>query len=128
MKEIVIENGNALAFVGDAIYGLLVKEHFIRLGFHKPNVLQRKTVQFVSATAQARLLRTLIEQQFFTEDEMEIIMRGRNAKSESVAKNADIIDYRMSTAFEALFGYLYLYHHHDRMHTLFKTIIELKGE
>lgn len=128
MKEIVLENPNALAFIGDAVYGLLVKEHFVRKGFHRPNVLQNKTVAFVSAQAQAKILRKLLEANFFNETEKDIIMRGRNAKSESVAKNADIIDYRMATGLEALFGYLHLYHHHDRLQTLFNKIINDQKE
>lgn len=122
MKEIVLENGNTLAFIGDAIYSLLVREHFIRLGFHKPNILQQKSVQFVSAKAQADILRRLLSENEFNEMELEIIYRGRNAKSDSVAKNADIIDYRMATGLEALFGYLYLYHHNDRLNELFDKI------
>lgn len=122
MKEIVLENGNTLAFIGDAIYSLLVREHFIRLGFHKPNILQQKSVQFVSAKAQADILRRLLSENEFSEIELEIIHRGRNAKSDSVAKNADIIDYRMATGLEALFGYLYLYHHNDRLNELFEKI------
>lgn len=122
MKEIVLENGNTLAFIGDAIYSLLVREHFIRLGFHKPNILQQKSIQFVSAKAQAEILRKLIAENEFDEMELEIIHRGRNAKSDSVAKNADIIDYRMATGLEALFGYLYLYHHNERISELFDKI------
>lgn len=122
MKEIVMENGNALAFIGDAIYSLLVREYFIRLGFHKPNVLQKKSVKFVSASGQATILRLLLAEDYFNEMELEIIYRGRNAKSDSVAKNADIIDYRMATGLEALFGYLYLYHHQERLHEIFEKI------
>lgn len=122
MKEIVLENGNTLAFIGDAIYSLLVREHFIRLGFHKPNILQQKSIQFVSAKAQAEILRKLIAENELDEMELEIIHRGRNAKSDSVAKNADIIDYRMATGLEALFGYLYLYHHNERINELFDKI------
>ncbi len=125
MKEIVLENGNTLAFIGDAIYSLLVREHFIRLGFHKPNILQQKSVQFVSAKAQAEILRKLLSENEFNEIELEIIHRGRNAKSDSVAKNADIIDYRMATGLEALFGYLYLYHHNERINELFEKIKEI---
>ncbi len=125
MKEIVLENGNTLAFIGDAIYSLLVREHFIRLGFHKPNILQQKSVQFVSAKAQAEILRKLLAENKFSETELEIIHRGRNAKSDSVAKNADIIDYRMATGLEALFGYLYLYHHNERINELFEKIKEI---
>lgn len=122
MAEVVLENGNALAFVGDAVYSLLVREHFLRLGYHKPNVLQKKTVNFVSAKAQAKVLRTLMSEQYFSEMELEIIHRGRNAKSDSVAKNADIISYRLSTGFEALIGYLYLYGHKERLTQLWDKI------
>lgn len=122
MREVVLENGNALAFVGDAVYSLLVREHFLRLGYHKPNVLQKKTVNFVSAKAQAKVLRILMSEQYFSEMELEIIHRGRNAKSDSVAKNADIISYRLSTGFEALIGYLYLYGHKERLAQLWDKI------
>lgn len=124
MKEIVLENGNTLAFIGDAIYGLLVKEYFVRQGYHKPNVLQQKSVPYLSASGQAKIVQSLIEKSVFTEVEYEIFLRGRNAKSESIAKNADVIDYRLATGLEAVFGYLYLYKYENRIVELLDLILK----
>ncbi|MFD2369478.1 Mini-ribonuclease 3 [Brevibacillus sp. GCM10020057] len=99
-------NPLVLAFLGDATYAHCVRYHLIAKGLVKPNQLHKEANRYVSAKAQANILLTLLPT--LAEDEVSVVKRGRNAKSGSTAKNADIIDYRHATAFEALIGYLYL--------------------
>lgn len=95
-----------LAFVGDAVYTLFVRENLVFLKDDKGDVLNRKASETVCATAQAELADKLIP--MLTEDELYAYKRGRNAKKATHAKHADIHDYVKSTGLEALLGYLYL--------------------
>ncbi|UFJ40634.1 ribonuclease III [Brevibacillus humidisoli] len=106
-------NPLVLAYLGDATYAHCVRYHLIARGMVKPNLLHKETTRYVSARAQANILLSLIPH--LTEEEMAVVKRGRNAKSGSVAKNADIVDYRHATAFEALVGYLYLMEREERL-------------
>ena len=102
-------NGLALAYMGDGIYEVYVRNHVMQKGLTKPNQLHATATKFVSAKAQARLMQQMLEQEsFLNEEELEIYKRGRNSKSHTVAKNADVGTYRIATGFEALMGYLYL--------------------
>lgn len=120
--EVVPYNGTTLAYIGDAIMSLKVREMLILQGYQKPNVLQQKSIAWVSAKAQAHFLIKLQEQDFFNEDEQKIILRGRNTKSSSIAKNASVSTYRMSTGLEAVWGYLYLTKRWERLEELWETI------
>lgn len=101
-------NGIALAYLGDGVYEVFVREHLLELGVSKPNQLQRQAVQFVSAKAQASLIEQMQAEQILTAAELAVYHRGRNAKSYTKAKHTEVITYRMSTGFEAVFGYLKL--------------------
>jgi ribonuclease-3 family protein len=78
--------------------------HLLEKGVTRPNQLQKQAVQFVSAKAQADMIDTLAQQELLTSKELDVYHRGRNAKSYTKAKHTDVITYRMSTGFEALFG------------------------
>ncbi|MDD4767519.1 MAG: ribonuclease III domain-containing protein [Desulfotomaculaceae bacterium] len=95
-----------LAYVGDAVYELAVREHLIGVGLVKVNKLHSETVKYVNAGAQAKALHAL--EGMFTEEEAAIVRRGRNARSPHTPRNAGMIEYRRSTALECLIGYLYL--------------------
>lgn len=101
-------NGLALAYMGDAVYEQHIRLYLLQLGKTKPNQLQKKATEFVSAKGQAKVLNTLLERNFLTEEEMAVYKRGRNAKSYSLPKNTDAATYNLSSAFEAVIGYLYL--------------------
>lgn len=120
--EIVPYNGLSLAFLGDADMSLKVRTMLVKRGIQKPNRLQQESIKWVSAKAQARFLRILSEENFFTQEEQEIILRGRNAKSETKAKNCDVMTYRLSTAFEAVWGYLYISEKLDRLEELWQAV------
>ncbi|CAJ1004513.1 MULTISPECIES: Mini-ribonuclease 3 [Brevibacillus] len=106
-------NPLVLAFLGDATYAHCVRYHLIAKGLVKPHQLHKAANRYVSARAQAAILHALLPS--LSEEEQAVVRRGRNAKSGSSAKNADIIDYRHATAFEALIGYLYLCGREERV-------------
>ncbi|MBM7542877.1 Mini-ribonuclease 3 [Amphibacillus cookii] len=120
----------ALAYMGDALYEVHVREHLIKSGQAKVNALHRQAVQFVSAKAQARVLRFWLETAYLDEQEEGVVRRGRNAKSGTVPKNTDVMTYRYSTAFEALLGFHYFSDQSARLYELMNTAIDLieKGE
>lgn len=108
-------NGSTLAFVGDAVLSLLVREHLVQLGLTKAKDLQEASVAYVSAKAQAKFVTTLIEAKQLSDEELTIYRRGRNHRSDSIAKNADVITYRQATGFEALIGYWHLTQNEARL-------------
>lgn len=117
-------NPLALAYLGDAIYEVYVRQHVLTLPNHRPHILHRRSSNYVSAKAQARALHALMPE--LTESETDVVKRGRNAKSGTAPKNAEMIDYRHSTAFECLIGYLYYRKDEERlawvMHTALQAI------
>ena len=117
-------NGSTLAFVGDAILSLYVREYLVKIGITKTKELQNRSILFVSANAQAKFIQSLIAENFLSESEVKIFLRGRNHKSDNKAKNADIITYRQSTGFEALLGYLYLTENHIRLNEIWNKMIQ----
>lgn len=113
IRDPKMTNPLVLAFLGDATYAHCVRYHLIARGVAKPHQLHKEANRYVSAKAQANILLSLMSA--LTEEEVGVVKRGRNAKSGSTAKNADIIDYRHATAFEALIGYLYLNGQEERI-------------
>lgn len=112
------ESGNVLAFVGDAVLSLQVREYLIELGHSRLNRMQEASTLFVSAKSQANFMNYLLENNLINEDEMIYYKRGRNAKSKTMAKNANMLEYRIATGFEAFWGYLYLSKQEDRLDEL----------
>lgn len=117
-------NPLVLAFIGDAVYEVFVRTYLINANremlVHKLHI---EAVTFVKAHAQSELVKKLAEE--LGEDEMSIYRRGRNAKSGSVPKNADVQEYRAATGFEALFGFLYLTGQNERLEYLFSRVVEI---
>lgn len=108
-------NGIALAYLGDAVYEVYIRQHLLSLGMSKPNRLQKKATHYVSAKAQAALIALMEADDLLDEEEWSFFKRGRNANSYTHAKNTSVLTYRQSTGFEALFGYLYLAGKKDRV-------------
>lgn len=121
-------NALALAYMGDAVYEQSIREHLLRSGRVKPNILHRQSTTFVSAKAQAMVLKRLTEEGFLTEAELAVMRRGRNAKSGSVPKNTDVQTYNFSTAFEAVLGWLYLKEYQERVDEVISYSIEIVEE
>ena len=119
-------NGSMLAFVGDAYYDLKVREMLIRRGINKSKKFHQLAVFYVSAKAQSKILQQLIDEDYLTDEELDIVRRGRNVNSGSVPKNTDVMIYRQSTAFEAMIGFLYLTERFDRLDTVVSYCIEIR--
>ena len=102
-----------LAYIGDAIYDLVIRTIVVERGNKSANNLHKKAVTYVNARVQARMIDALESE--LTEEETAVYHRGRNAKSYTAAKNASVIEYRKATGFEALIGYLYLQGQQERM-------------
>lgn len=101
-------NIQVLALLGDAIYSLYIREELIKQGINNIEKLQKKQVEYVSAKGETRILNHLIDNNILTEEELDIVKRGRNYKNNSHPKNTDIITYKLSTGFESLLGDLYI--------------------
>ncbi|KPU26545.1 Mini-ribonuclease 3 [Caloranaerobacter sp. TR13] len=115
-----------LAYIGDAIYELLIRTYLLSKKNISVNELHKEAIRYVKAKAQANIVHNL--QDKFTEEEWSVIKRGRNAKSGSAPKNADLIDYRYATGFEALLGFLYLIGDDERIQEIFDMIISMYAE
>ena len=105
------------------MYELYIREHVISNSHEQVNKLHKKTVKYVSAKAQAKIVDTLID--VLTQEEKDIIRRGRNAEANTIPKNTDVITYKIATGFEALIGYLYLAKQQDRLNELINKSIEV---
>ncbi|MBR4164035.1 MAG: Mini-ribonuclease 3, partial [Solobacterium sp.] len=114
--------GRTLAYLGDAVWSLLVREYWVKKGEGDGNRLQQKTIAYVSAKAQAFFYQKLHEEGFFSEEEEEIFRRGRNAHSGVVPHNTDVGTYRISTGFEALIGALYLVQNEERIRQIWDKV------
>ena len=111
------------AYMGDAVYEKFIREHVIRQGLCKNGLLHKKSIKYVSAKAQAKIVKSLEE--FLTDEEKDIVRRGRNANPHSTAKNADIIEYKYATGFEALIGWLYLNEEEERLYEILNICVEI---
>ena len=104
----------ALAYLGDAIYEFHIREYLISQNIVKVKQLQEESIKYVSAIKQSEYLKGMIENNFFTEEELDIIYRARNHKSRA-SRSTDIVTYKYSTALEALIGYLYYGNKNERI-------------
>ena len=110
-----------LAYVGDAVQTLFVRQKLVEQHDCKPDLLHKLASDEVKAEAQARLAEKLYE--VFTQTELSVYLRGRNSSSHHRAKNQSSADYRKATGLEAVFGYLYLTGQTDRLMELLGTEI-----
>ncbi len=106
-------NPVVLAFVGDAVYSLFVRERLVFSSDYKTGELNKLSVKEVKATAQAEFYNEI--QGLLTEDEISVFKRGRNAKKPTKSKSASVQEYNVSTGFEALLGFLYVTGNHQRL-------------
>ena len=113
-----------LAYLGDTVYESFIREYLIRKNiFLKINDLHKQAIKYVNASAQSKAIKGL--EDILTEEETNVFKRGRNHKKNTSAKNASIVDYRHSTGFEAVIGYLYLNDEDERLDFLIKKSIEI---
>lgn len=116
-------NSLALAYMGDAVYDVFVRNHLIQSGKTRPHRLHREATRYVSAKAQAKILKKMIDNEFLSKEEYSIVRRGRNAKSGTIPKNTDVQTYRHSTGFEALIGWIYLANDEERLRAVIEEAI-----
>lgn len=110
------------AYVGDSVYELFVRTKLTNKSNAKPHKLHIESIKYVKAKAQADILKRI--QDNLTEDEKDIVRRGRNTENHHVAKNANVADYSQSTGFEALIGYLYLTKQDERLEEILNMCID----
>ncbi|OGO83164.1 MAG: hypothetical protein A2Y18_08580 [Clostridiales bacterium GWD2_32_19] len=125
MKKEILEKANEdkinvnlyspviLAYIGDAVYEMFVRTKLVKENNVQVNKLQKMSIQYVKASAQANIYKRIEE--ILTEEEKKVFKRGKNAKVNTMAKNADPIDYMIATGFECLIGWLYLQGRNDRL-------------
>ena len=111
-----------LAYMGDAVYDTYIRKKLIGLGIQKVEELRNKAIEYVSAKGQVKILNYLINNNILSDEELDIVKRGRNNKRSSHPKNTDILTYKLSTGFEALIGYLYLSNKIDRLEEILSFI------
>lgn len=115
-----------LAYLGDAVYEMVIRTICVKRTNMQTQKLHRKVTGYVSAKAQAKMMDALIGE--LTEEEESIYRRGRNSKPYTKAKNASMEEYLKATGFEALVGYLYLQKEYERMNVLIARGIEALQE
>jgi len=112
-----------LAYLGDTVYENYVRRYLINKKISNVNDLQKESINYVSAVNQAKFLEKLINNNFFSDEEISVIKRARNYKSKSHPKNCDIITYKHATALEALIGYLSLTNKFQRIEEVMGYIL-----
>ena len=116
------DNPLVMAYMGDTIYEQYIREFLIKKGLTKMGELQKESLKYVSANSQRKHLEHLMEANFFSDEEREIIKWGRNAKG-AKTKHADIVTYRLATGLEALIGKLYFQNKFDRIKEIMDFIV-----
>ncbi len=124
MEESVVKMYSplALAYIGDSIYDLMVKEHFVKQSNMQPEKYHKIVTSIVSANAQSAFIDSFLEQ--LNETELGIYRRGRNSSPHTKAKNASLENYLKATGFEAVLGFLYLSEQKERLTEIVNLSIE----
>lgn len=112
-----------LAYLGDTIYENYVRHFLVKSGISNVNDLQKAAIKYVSAVAQAGFLTKMIDEEFLSEEEINVVKRARNYKTTSHPKNCDIVTYKYATGLEALIGYLDLKNKNMRIDEIMKYIL-----
>lgn len=123
-SELITLSPLVLAYLGDTVYESYIREYLIKQNNQrKVNDLHKRAIKYVKAKAQADIIHEI--EKDLTDEERRVYKRGRNQKSNTSPKNADIIDYKHATGFEALIGYLYLNNESDRLKYIIEKGIEI---
>lgn len=123
IEELKQLNTTALAYMGDAVYEQFIREYILTKGGTDVNKLHRISTMYVSAPAQAKIIKSLFDD--LTEEEQKLVKRARNRKYHTKAKNADPVTYKWATALEALIGYLYLSGDKQRLAEICEKAVEI---
>lgn len=112
-----------LAYIGDSVYEVFIRTLLVSKGNAPVYKLHKQSVAFVKAKAQSDIIHSIMDN--LTEDEQEVVRRGRNAKSGTIPKNADVVEYKYATGFETLLGYLYLKKDYNRLTEVLKMSVSV---
>ena len=115
----------ALAYLGDSVLEIRVRERLVRDGIGHSGELNRASLAFVKASEQAAAMRRIIP--FLTDEEALVFKRGRNMSGGNVPKSATVSEYRAATGMEVLFGYLHLLERYDRIDELFNLAYQTEN-
>ncbi|WP_206459910.1 Mini-ribonuclease 3 [Anaerovorax sp. IOR16] len=122
-ENIAYMNTTVLAYMGDAVYEVFVRERVIATGQIHADKLHHSAIKYVRAEGQAKALKSMLEE--LSETELALVKRARNKKITSKPKNADPITYKWATAFEALIGYLHLSEQLDRRNEIMEKTVSI---
>ena len=117
-EEVALMSPLTWAYIGDAVYELYIRNKLINETNMKPHKLHIEAIKYVKAKSQAAKLNEIFDS--LTEEEQDIVRRGRNTQNHHVPKNSSVEEYMKSTAFEALIGYLYLTEQQERLKEILK--------
>ena len=112
-----------LAYLGDCIYENYVRHYLVKKGIGNVNDLQHESIKYVSAKQQAKYLEEMINNNFFNEEEISVVKRARNYKSNNHSKNTDILTYKHATGLEAVIGYLDIIGNKERINEIMEYIL-----
>ena len=125
-KEINTYSTAALAYLGDSVIEIRVREHLVKEGYSSSSKLNKKALDFVRASAQAEAMKNILP--LLTEEEEAVFHRGRNIGHTNTPKSATVAEYRAATGMEALFGYLHLSGNEKRTDELFRIAYGIDSE
>jgi ribonuclease III family protein len=125
MNNYEMLNGVTLAYIGDSYYDLYIRKYLIDKNYTKVNDLHKLATKYVSASAQAFVVKQFMESGYLSDVETDIVKRGRNGKINHKRSNVDILTYKHSTSFEALIGFLYLTGDLKRIEEVIKEAIKI---
>ncbi len=112
-----------LAYLGDSIYENYVRKYLIDKGFSNVNDLQTESIKYVSAVSQAKYLQSMLDEDFLTQEEIDVFKRARNYKTTSHPKSCDIITYKYATGLEAVIGFLELTNNKEMIDKIMSFIL-----
>ncbi len=121
-EEVNLMSPLTWAYVGDGVYELYIRTKLVNETNMKPHALHIEAIKYVKAQAQAEILNKIYDK--LTDEEKEIVRRGRNAENHHLPKNANVQEYMYSTAYEALIGYLYLTQQTERLQEILRISVD----
>ena len=124
-KNLLEVNPLVLAYIGDTIFESFIREQNVNKGLCKIKDLAKETLKYVNAKSQAYFLKEIIDNKMLTEEEIDIVKRARNSKSNHKPKSCDVVTYKHATALESLIGYLY-FKDKNRLNYILNYIYDIK--
>lgn len=124
----ILNNGESLAYLGDAIYELRIRQYVLAKGIQDVNKLHKEAVKYTSGEAQAKIVLEYLKRELLSEEELSYYKRGRNSHHSKNRRNIKVSEYKMATGFEALIGYLAMNNNQSRIDVLIEEAIRIIEE